>query len=217
MKNVNTLAIVFTLLFICTGNANAQFVARNNSIGFNAGALGYTGRYSIDAPIGSFTSFFGSFTYRHRLTSKLFLRGEVLGGQLKGNNLDVESQIGKPQGEFQTGIGEVSLKAEYDFIDLHTHKVSPFVNVGAGGYMLFGYSSTESDKSGGELIGFTMPVGLGVKYKLNNRTKLLAEGSARLFARNLDGREGEGINNPNKYFGVGIGIIYELRRPNELW
>lgn len=217
MKNLKILAAVVSIIFLTTDNLSAQYAAQSNSVGLNAGALSYAGRFSVDAPIGTFTSVYGSFTYRHKLLDKLYLRAEAMGGQLKANNLKVESQYQKPQGDFQSVIGEVSLKAEYDFIDLNTYKVSPFVNIGAGGYMLFGYSSSVGEKEGGDLAGFVMPVGVGIKYKLNNRVKLLAEGSMRFFSNNLDGRTGEGINNPNKYYSVGVGVIYELDRVNALW
>src|SRR5690606_8135004 len=95
------------------------------------------------------------------------------------------------------------------------HKVSPFLNVGAGVYTLFNYASSEGNNN--DKAGFAMPVGGGVKYKLNSRLKLLAEGNIRLFNKNLDGRTGENINNPNRYYSFGFGVIYELEPYNVLW
>ena len=217
MKKIKILTALAGLVFFGPGAAMAQYAAQNNSLGVNAGGLSYAGRFSVDAPMGTFTSVYGSLTYRRKLIHRLFLRAELLGGQVKADNWKVESQYQKPQGRFQSGIGEFSLKAEYDFIDLQTYKVSPFVNIGAGGYMLMGYESDAGEKEGSDLSGLVMPVGIGIKYKLNNRVKLLAEGNMRFFANNLDGRTGENISNPNKYYGLGIGFIYELERVNALW
>ncbi len=218
MKKLIVFTAFLAVMLVIVGHVNAQYAAQRNSVGLNAGGLSYSGRFSVDAPIGTFTSVYGSFTYRQRLIDKLYVRAEVMGGQLKGNNKEVESQYQSVrQGEFQTGIGEVSVKAEYDFIDLKTYKVSPFINIGAGGYMLFGYSSSEGEKESSDLAGFVMPVGVGIKYRLNNRIKLLAESGIRFFSNNLDGYTGPNVNNPNKYYNVGIGFIYELERVNALW
>jgi len=194
-----------------------KFNPQKNSIGFNFGALSYSGRFAVDASLASHTSLYASLVYRRKVWDKLYVRAEAFGGRMRGDNTNIASQAYKPNGQFQTEMAELSAKAEYDFIDLQKHKATPFVNVGAGVYTLFNYSSTEGPKEGGDKTGFVMPVGGGVKYKLNNRVKLLAEGNARLFNKNLDGRTGAGINNPNLYYSFGFGVIYELTPANVLW
>lgn len=194
-----------------------KFNPQKSSIGFNFGALGYSGRFAVDASLASHTSLYASFVYRHKVLDKLFVRAEAFGGRMRGDNTDVPSQASKPNGQFQTEMAELTVRAEYDIIDQRRHKATPFVNVGAGAYTLFNYSSTEGPKSGSDRTGFVMPVGGGVKYKLNNRVKLLAEGNARLFSKNLDGRTGQGISNPNLYYSFGFGVIYELTPSNVLW
>lgn len=209
--------IVSTVIFGSLSLSAQKFTPQKNSVGFNFGALSYSGRFAVDASLASHTSLYASIAYRRKVWDKLYVRAEAFGGRMRGDNSDVPSQANKPNGQFQTEMAELTVKGEYDFIDLQKHKATPFVNVGAGAYALFNYSSTEGTKESGDRIGFVMPVGGGVKYKLNNRVKLLAEGSARLFARNLDGRTGAGINNPNLYYSFGFGVIYELTPANILW
>lgn len=198
--------------------ASAQkFNPQKNSVGFNFGALSYSGRFAVDASLASHTSLYASIAYRRKVWDKLYVRAEAFGGRMRGDNSNVASQAYKPNGQFQTEMAELTVKAEYDFIDLLQHKATLFINVGAGAYTLFNYSSTAGAKESSDKTGFIMPVGGGVKYKLNNRIKLLAEGSARLFAKNLDGRTGKDINNPNLYYSFGFGVIYELTPANVLW
>lgn len=209
--------LVSTVLAGSLSLSAQKFTPQKNSIGFNFGALGYSGRFAVDASLASHTSLYASIAYRRKVWDKLYVRAEAFGGRMRGDNSNIASQASKPNGQFQTEMAELSVRGEYDFIDLQSHKVTPFVNVGAGAYALFNYSSTAGTKEGGDKIGFVMPVGGGVKYKLNNRVKLLAEGNARLFSKNLDGRTGTGINNPNLYYSFGFGVIYELMPSNILW
>jgi opacity protein-like surface antigen len=209
--------IVSTVILGSLSLSAQKFSPQKNSIGFNFGALSYSGRFAVDASLASHTSLYASIAYRRKVWDKLYVRAEAFGGRMRGDNSNVASQAYKPNGQFQTEMAELTVKGEYDFIDLQSHKVTPFVNLGVGGYSLFNYSSTEGPKESGDKIGFVMPVGGGVKYKLNNRVKLVAEGNARLFSSNLDGRTGAGINNPNLYYSFGFGVIYELMPSNILW
>ncbi len=212
------LIAVFSAAFLVgPGHAKAQYISQKNSVGFNFGALSYSGRFAVDAGLASHSSLYASVVYRRNVWDKLYVRAELFGGRMRGNNTHVESQATKPNGEFQTEMAEATVKAEYDFINLYKHKASPFINVGAGAYTLFNYASSEGPKESKDKTGFAMPVGGGVKYKLNNRIKLLAEGNIRLFNKNLDNRTGEYINNPNKYYSFGFGVIYELAPYNALW
>lgn len=209
---------LFSILIVISQLMYAQeYLAQKSSLGLNLGALSYSGRFSVEAPLTTHTSFYASIAYRRKVWDKLYVRAEVFGGRLQGDNTEVKSQAGRPRGSFQTELAELSVKAEYDFIDLNKHRLSPFVNVGAGAYTLFNYSSYAGPKESKDKTGFVMPIGGGVKYKLNDRIKLLAEGNARLFSKNLDNRTGPNINNPNMYYSFGFGVIYELKPFSTLW
>ncbi len=210
--------VLASAVIVSSLSASAQkFNPQKNSVGVNFGALGYSGRFAVDASFASHTSLYASIVYRHKVLDKLFVRTEAFGGRIRADNSNVASQAYKPNGQFQTEMAELTVRGEYDFIDLQSHKITPFVNLGAGAYTLFNYSSTMATKESSDKIGFVMPVGGGVKYKVSSRVKLLAEGNARLFSKNLDGRTGSGINNPNMYYSFGFGVIYELTPSNVLW
>lgn len=215
--NKRTFLLFFLLCTVSQITFAQTYMAQKNSVGFNFGALSYSGRFAVEAPLASHSSLYASFVYRRKVWDKLYVRAEAFGGRMRGDNMDVESQAGRPRGYFQTEMAELSVKGEYDFIDLRLHKVSPFANVGAGAYTLFNYTSNAGPKDGSDRIGFVLPVGGGVKYRLNNRIKLLAEGNVRLFSKNLDNRTGPNINNPNRYYSFGFGFIYELTPYNRLW
>lgn len=216
---MNKLRITFFIvpLFLISATLLAQdYKPQKNSIGINVGTLSYSGRYSVGASLESFSHLYGSIAFRSRVMKQLYVRGELLGGHMRADNTKIESQFYKPNGSFETEIGELSVKAEYDFIDLNKHRVTPFASAGVGGYFLFNYtSSMEEEKA--NLGGFVAPVGVGVKYKMNSRIKLLLDGNVRVFTKNLDNRTGEGINNPNTYYTIGLGMIYEITPNSRLW
>ena len=193
-----------------------KYTSQKNSVGFNFGALSYSGRFAVGTSLPTYSSLYASFTYRHKVLPQLHIRGEAFGGRMRADNMDVESQTGKPMGWFQTEMAELSVKGEYDVLDLRKNRLSPFIDAGVGAYTLFNYTSSLGDKTS-DKFGFVVPVGAGIKYRINNRIKLLAEGNIRFFNSNLDNRTGENVNNPNKYYSFGFGLIYELTPDNILW
>ncbi|MFT4095388.1 MAG: DUF6089 family protein [Niabella sp.] len=222
MKTRFSIVLLISGIFFISGNVNAQsntkeYIAQKNSIGISGGATTYTGRFSVGTPLAEHSSLYASTFYRRRVYKQFYVRAEGLIGRLRGDNRGVESQSGRPTGEFQTEIGEATVKGEYEFINLYRHKATPYIIAGVGAYGLFNYESTDGAKDRKDKIGFVMPVGGGVKYRLNDRFKLFAEGSVRFFNKNLDNHNQNEENNPNRYFTAGIGLIYELQPFNPLW
>lgn len=211
---------LFSILVLCAtpflGDAQ-QYVSQKNSVGLNAGILAYSGRFSIGSSFSQYSSLAGSFYFSRRVYDKTFVRVEAMGGQMKADNREAVSQTDKPTGMFNSGIAELSVKGEYELLDLNMNRFSPYVIAGAGAYYLINYTSTVGEKTEGDKLGFVVPVGAGIKYKLNDRFAVTAEGSLRFFSKNLDGRTGTGITNPNKYYTFGIGAVYELSPMNSLW
>lgn len=214
------LLLFFICVSLCAFNVNAQekkYIPQKNSLGLSSGAFVYSGRFAVGTSIFDHSSLYGSAFLRHKIFDKVFVRVELLGGKLRADNTEEESQIDKTTGAFNTTLVELSLKGEYDFMDLSLHKFSPYVTAGVGTYGLLNYHSTKGQKEGSDKIGFVVPVGGGIRYKLNERLKIFGEGSLRFFAKNLDNHIGEGVTNPNSYYSFGAGIIYELTPYNRLW
>lgn len=216
MKIKISFLVLATLLLFQFADAQ-EYVAQKNSIGISGGSLTYFGRYSVDATLASHSSLYAAGFFRRRIYDRTYIRAEGMVGRLRADNREVDGQSSKPQGYFQTEIGEATIRGEYEFVNLYARKFSPYILAGAGVYALNNYESTNGFKLRKEKFGFVVPVGGGVKYKINDRFKLIAEGNIRFFTKNLDNYTGEGVNNPNKFFSAGIGLIYELEPFNSLW
>ena len=206
-----------TCMFAHAQDHKKDYVSQKSDIGITAGALGYAGRYSIETPLGTHTSYAVSAFYDHNiiLPSQLYVRGELLFGEIKGNNLERNTAAAK--GSFKTNIFEATAKAQYDFLNDAVTKWSPYVIAGVGGYRLFNYTATNGSKSVSDKLGFVLPAGAGVKYKISSRGHLFLEGNVRFLSKNLDNHTGENVNNPNKYYTLALGFSYSLQKVNQLW
>ncbi|MGE9312091.1 outer membrane protein [Niabella sp. CJ426] len=220
MKILFRIILLFWGIMITSGALHAQkkYVIRKNGIGMTGGFTNYLGELNTDASLKSHTSLYGSAFYRHRLYHKTYLRTEGMIGMLRADNRSIDSYENEITGAFRTRLLEVTLKAEYEFLDISKLRVTPYLLAGVGAYILFDYESTMGNKETKNKLGTVIPVGGGVKYKINNRFKIFAEGNIRLLTKNIDNLKGFLVNsNPNTYFTVGAGLIYEMKMLNELW
>lgn len=214
---------LFLILFISitTSVFSQEYIGQKSYLGGTIGALSYTGMYSKNASIVSHTSMSFSFFYAHNivLPRQLFIRGELMAGEMAGDNREGVTQTTDPlKGGFRGYIVEGSAKAEYDIFDLYNTKITPYINAGFGAYYLFDYESHQGEeKTADESWGFVAPVGGGFKYRLSKRVRVFAEGTYRLFPRNLDNFPDKTANNPNRYYSVVLGASISLQRFNRLW
>ncbi|WP_176954268.1 outer membrane beta-barrel protein [Niabella drilacis] len=208
-----------TLLSAAQDNGGRKdYVAHKSNIGITAGALGYSGRYAVKTPLGTHTSYGISAFYDHSmiLPSQLFVRGELLFGELRGDNRDAENARA-PYGMFKTNVLEATVKAQYDILNDAVTRWSPYILAGAGAYGLFNYSSSNGFKDRSDKLAFILPVGGGVKYQVSSRARVFLEGNVRFLTKNLDNHNPEGRNNPNKYYSLALGFSYSLQKNNQLW
>ncbi len=205
---------------ITSGTLNAQnkYVLRKSGLGLAGGFTNYRGQLNTNASLKSHTSLYGSAFYRRRIYHKTYLRAEGVIGMLRADNRSFDSYEYEITGAFRTQLFEATIKGEYEFLDMSKLSATPYLLAGAGAYILFNYQSTMGSKETKDKIGLVIPVGGGIKYKINNRLKVFAEGNFRLLTKNLDHLKGHLINNnPNTYFTVGAGLIYEMKMVNEFW
>lgn len=184
----------------------------------SGGFTHYLGELNTHASLKSSSSLYGSASYRRRLYHKTHLRAEGMIAMLRADNQSPDAYENEITGAFRTQLFEATLKGEYEFLDLSRFKTTPYLLVGAGAYVLFNYESTIGKKETKDKIGLVIPLGGGVKYKINNRLKVFTEGNIRLLTKNLDNLKGHlASNNTNSYITVGAGLIYEMSMVNELW
>lgn len=218
IKVVNILLLLALITMSNTLNAQKRYVMLKNGIGAGGGFTNYWGSLNTDASLKSHTSLYASAFYRRRLAHQFYARVEGLIGMLRADNRSPDAQEGEITGAFLTQILEASLKGEYEFIDLSNNTITPYITGGVGGYVLYNYRSTMGAIKKEDKIGVVLPVGGGIKYKLNSRFKIFAEGNFRFFAKNLDNLKGKiFVNKSNYYFTIGAGLIYEMRSVNEFW
>jgi len=197
-----------------------RYIGQRSFVGGTLGSFTYTGFYSQNASYISHTSMSGSVFYGHRLIlpHKLYIRGELMMGEAAANNMGDEDSNDPLKGGFRGYIAEASAKVEYELLNMHRYKITPYINGGPGIYYLFDYQPQQGDlKSVREKFGFVVPAGAGVKYRMTDRIKIFAEGTYRFFVKNLDNFPDKTVNNPNHYYSVAIGASFSLQKFNRLW
>ncbi len=209
------------LCSIIVSKINAQeYIGQKSYAGATLGTLSYAGIYSKDASLISHTSMSASVFYGHRLIlpKQLYIRGELMLGEVAGDNRDEELSSNPLKGAFRGYLLEGSAKVEYEILDLYRHKITPYVNGGVGAYYLFDYEPQQGDpKTTSESWGIVAPLGGGVKYMLNKRIKVFVEGSYRFFPKNLDNFPDKTMSNPNRYYSLAVGASFSLQKFNRLW
>ncbi|HMR82936.1 MAG TPA: hypothetical protein PKE30_07380 [Niabella sp.] len=199
-----------------------DYIGQKSYGGISLGTFTYTGMYSKNASFVSHTSMSGSVFYDHRLIldRQLFVKGELLLGEIAGNNMDKDKVTSENplKGGFRGYVVEGSAKVEYELMNLYRHRISPYISAGVGAYYLFDYEFKQGEpKTAGESWGIVAPVGGGVKFRLNKRVRLFAAGHYRFFARNFDNFPDETVKNPNRYYTLVAGASFALQKFNRLW
>ncbi|MGN7786931.1 outer membrane protein [Niabella sp. 22666] len=206
---------------IVTKLSAQEYIGQKSYAGVTLGTLSYTGIYSKGASLISHTSMSASVFYGHKLVlpKQLFIRGELMLGEVAGDNTEGGETITDPlKGAFRGYVVEGSAKVEYEILDLYRHKFTPYVNGGVGAYYLFDYEPQQGDpKTTSDSWGIVAPVGGGIKYMLNKRIKIFAEGSYRFFPKNLDNFPDKTVDNPNHYYSIAVGASFSLQKFNRLW
>ena len=144
-----------------------------HEIGASIGALNYTGDIS---PGFNFSMFRpgGMVFYRYNISPVVSLRGSVLLGNLHSSEKNLPDPVPHArQAEFSTQLGEFAATVEYNFFNYRPQKevyrYSPYLTAGIATY---GCNGTDG-------MQISMPLGIGLKYKINRRLNFGAEVVAR--------------------------------------
>ena len=144
----------------------------------------------------------GGGIYRYNFNLQWTLKATFLGGVISGDTKDSGNRFpGYQQESFKRSLADVGIQAEFHFFRysdgygyLDVKPYTPYLFAGAG--VTF---------AGGEkpFVGLNVPLGVGFKYKLNNRMNVGAEFSMRkLFRDDLDVTEHTSEWSLNAPFGI---------------
>ena len=188
MKKTTIVILLFAILGIGSINANAQEDYRFDA----GGGLGMTG-YLGDANMSNLWSnpgFDAMILFRYLRNPRIAFKTGFYVGSLSGNTADMTDVLpDAAQFKFSTTFYELSEMFEFNFLNYgigekyrNLKRFSPFITAGVG------VTAWTSDGYLG--AAFTLPFGIGAKFKLNQRLNLGLEFlMKKTFSDRLDGRD----------------------------
>ncbi|MDE6153510.1 MAG: PorT family protein, partial [Muribaculaceae bacterium] len=181
-----TIITAAAILFIAP-NACAQEESYRFDIGAGLGMGGYMGDLNESNPFGR-PGFTGNLAFRYRFDTRWALTTMLGYSALSGNSADLSAALpDNAEYKFKSSVIDLSERVEVNFFAFgigETYKKlrrwSPYLAVGAGIAM--------ATCEGSNHIAFTIPMAVGVKYKLLERINLGLEFSmTKAFGDHLDG------------------------------
>lgn len=181
MKYLRKLATAFAVVAatLLTGQrAAAQNVAQPEEykfdLGVGLGMTGYLGDLN-ESSIFSHPGFGGNLSFRYLANTRLALRGVLSVASLSGSSADMENVIpGAETYDFKSTLWDLSARGEFNFFNYgigETYKrltrITPYIALGLGVSM--------ASTGDGSHVAMTLPMGVGVKYKLRPRWNLALE------------------------------------------
>ena len=143
-------------------------------LGVGLGMTGYLGDLN-ESSIFSHPGFGGNLSFRYLANTRLALRGVLSMASLSGSSADMENVIpGAETYDFKSTLWDLSARGEFNFFNYgigETYKrltrVTPYLSLGLGGSM--------AATGDGTHVAMTLPMGVGVKYKMRPRWNLALE------------------------------------------
>ena len=210
-----------TLLLLTCFTTEAQVL---NQIG---GSIGYS-NYLGDLVVPSFTfnqsSFAANLFCKKQLDANISLRGNILIGKLKGDDLFYHRNASRGI-NFQSNFFELTLIGEYDLLGQRRYPkggggkdiLSPYVFAGLG-FMIVDQSIHYGSADNPDISAVfsymhpAIPLGMGFKKDIGKSLQVSIELGMRLtFSDYIDGvkKSGDPTDNDVYFFG-GLGVIYQL-------
>lgn len=221
---MRSLLLTFLLVAVMSvsGTAAAQTQASVETYKFDIGAgIGMSG-YLGDANESNLFAHPGvglNASFRYLINTRWALRGLLTAASLSGSTVDMDNVL--PEGkvyDFKSWVYDLGARAEFNFFNYgigETYKrlsrISPYLTLGLGVAM-----SKSGDDS---FVAMTLPMGIGVKYKLRPRINLGLEFTmTKVFGDNLDSAElkdlyqikSSFLKNTDWYSTLMLSISYEF-------
>lgn len=174
----------------------------NHELGITGGISSYLGDANYKTPFWRPQMAVGGL-YRYNIDTRWAVKLCAMYAEVAGDTRDFRYHLpGVEYATFKRGYVDASLSVEFNFLDLGArkydrgnYKVSPYIMLGVG---LTAYSNVMEGKN---LYRFSIPVGIGGKWKINHRWTLGLEWTIhKLFADDLDvtGNDNKILDNPYK-------------------
>ena len=152
-------------------------LGQNADIGIGLGGLSYTGDLQRNYKILE-NRLAGNIFYRYTFSNAVSVRGAITGGKLQGSDDKPYDDFASLRNtRFDIFLLEGAVTVEYHFLNFLDSKTwinhSPYFFAGVGAFTFFG------DLEKGRKIQPVIPVGVGLKYLLDERWQLGLEFGAR--------------------------------------
>lgn len=179
--------IVAVVLTALAGWLNAASQEYRFDTGAALGVAGYLGDLN-ESNMFKHPGLAGGFLFRYVQSSRWAFKGNLLYARLSGDSRDVKNKfvLDEPI-KFSSNVVDLSATVEFNFLHFgmgprykNYKRVSPYMVLGLGMVVNFG--------KGFHGVALTLPMGVGVKYKLKERLNLGFEFTMRKdFGDALDG------------------------------
>lgn len=206
------------LVLSCACGVSAQTATYKFDIGAQLGMSGYLGEAN-SANLFSHPGFDGELSFRYIGDTRWAIRGVFSTFGLSGDSSDMSNVLpGDASYSFSSQIYELSARGEFNFFAYgigETYKRlrrwTPYLTIGAG----FALASV----SGRTYAAPTIPMGMGIKFKISERWNLGAEFTmTKTFSDHFDGPDLADLNqiktafykNTDWYSRLTVGISYEF-------
>ncbi|MBP6230758.1 MAG: hypothetical protein KA397_03775 [Paludibacteraceae bacterium] len=199
MKNItgNKRYILFCIFAAFYSITSAQY---NHEIGISGGTSFYLGDANQSTPFHTTDFAYGGF-YLYNINTRYALKAQVLVAEIEGDSRDFNYIFPNNQiGYFNRQLVDIGLNLQFNFFDLGQSRyynsrnmISPYFTIGIG------YLAYNNMFVGDNVYKFTIPVGIGGKWKITKRLNLGVEWKInKLFVDDLDvtNNESKILNNP---------------------
>ncbi|MBD5180859.1 MAG: outer membrane beta-barrel protein [Bacteroidales bacterium] len=217
--NINArIALTCLVMLLSSGlDSRAQEESFRFDMGVGLGMAGYLGDLNESNPYRH-PGFTGDLALRYRPDTRWAFRSVLALSSLSGNSADLASEL--PDNavySFKSTVVELSERVEFNFFSFgigetykHLRRWSPYLALGAGVAIATCQGSTHA--------AFTIPMGVGVKYKVGPKLTAGIEFSmTKAFSDHFDGDiadlyhiKSSFIKNTDWYSRLAVSLSYEF-------
>lgn len=212
------LVIIFLTILAAATTATGQTAPYKFDFGVSLGMSGYLGDANRSSLLHS-PGFTAEMTSRYIYDSRWAFRAVLGVVSLKGNTADMDDVLPDMQNiKFSSTVVDLGIRGEFNFLPYgigETYKalrrISPYITLGIGACVAVG--------DGHSSVAPTVPIGLGVKFKVAPRMNLCAEFTmTKAFGDKVDGKNLSDLNqiktdfykNTDWFSRLTIGFSYEF-------